>query len=106
MHNSRITNLYPVPVRPDQPGDPIDQSLTVSGSVVQFAPFPQGTDYVTFTVEGANVRVRYGPTDPTPTEGHLLLPGQVYTWSIQTARSARMIAPSADAEIFATGMTT
>jgi hypothetical protein len=104
--NVRVTNIYPLKVNPDTPGNPIDQALTVSGAVVSFAPFQERTTIVTFDVQFADVRVRFGADDPTAVLGHVLYAGQSYTWSKQQAAAAKFIAIGGDAELFATELTT
>jgi len=87
MPNSYVTNLYPKPT----PGV-ADQTLTVSTGVVQFGTaFNNLTRYIVLDVQDADVRVTYDDSDPTTTNGHILLSGRSYTWSKQAAAAAKFI---------------
>lgn len=81
------------------------QSLDVSDSVVGFAAFDDATTVILWSVEGADVRVRFDGTGPDGDTGHLFENGAFGIWPIALAKSAKFIRDtSVDAVISASQM--
>ena len=69
------------------------QRLTVtSTATVQFSAFDGSTDMVTFDVQTAGVYCTFDGTTPSATAGHILAPGEKYTWSAAGAKLAKFVA--------------
>ena len=98
--NSKIVNLYPNPSSPavnlGESASTVNMKmLTVSSSVVQLTDggytFGQNTKYVTLDVQDNDVYVTYTGETPSASLGHILYAGNSYTWSVQTAKSAKFL---------------
>jgi hypothetical protein len=82
------------------------EALTVSNTAVGLATtIDEKTTHVFWTVDGADVRVRFDGTDPDANTGHLLRDGSSGTWHKTTAKAAKLIrTASTDALFFASKM--
>jgi len=79
-------------------------ALTVADSAVALAlTLGYPTTHVYWTVDGADIRVRFDGTDPDANTGHLLRDGSSGMWHRNLAKAAKMIRTAAtSAQFFAT----
>ena len=79
-----------------------DERLVVGVGVGQLGELQGDTTHVKWSLEDANVRVRF-VGDPTAVIGHLLVAGDEGVWSRALAQSARFVrAAGADGVLFVT----
>jgi len=103
MANSFTVNLYPVPT-----DDGIDERLTVSTSVVEFATtwYDEDAKFIYVDVQGADIMVTFDGSDPSASNGHKFASGFYGFWSARQAYKAKMIrAGGTDAAIQASPFT-
>ena len=86
--NSRVSNLYI--------GNPnenaTDQRLAVQTSVVSFSDFHADTDYVVLDIQDANVMVTFDGSNPSSSNGHMLVKEQgLIAMSVVAGKAMKLI---------------
>ena len=88
--NSRTSNLYIGNVNPN--GNPENLSAATTGAGAAFAAFHIDTDYVVIDVQDNNVLVTFDGSQPTISNGHLLVKEQgLIVLSKNAAKGAKFL---------------
>jgi hypothetical protein len=115
MANSYITNLYPRPTentRLRKLAVPTNANKQLEADGTQVTPnagaagnFNSLTRYVVLDVQDNDAYVSYDGVDAAAGAGHRLYAGRSYTWSKKAAQSAKFLAISGTANIYASEFT-